>query len=72
MNKPVVSPVTLMLRLWAASMTAGTRSSVGPPWSSATPGGYQDSTSTPGEGLKVSNETAHGQGGRNFNRVGIS
>lgn len=46
-NIPVVSPVTLMLCLWAASMTAGTRSSVGSPWSSATPGGYQDNTSTP-------------------------
>lgn len=46
-NIPVVSPVTLMLCLWAASMTAGTRSSEGSPWSSATPGGYQDKTSTP-------------------------
>lgn len=47
-NIPVVSPVTLMLCLWAASMTAGTRSSAGSPWSSATPGGYQDKTRTPG------------------------
>lgn len=60
-----------MLCLWAASMTAGTRSSVGPPWSSATPGGYQDNTSTPGEGLNVRNERAEGQDPRNFNSVGI-
>ncbi|PWA24125.1 hypothetical protein CCH79_00016796 [Gambusia affinis] len=33
--------------LSTASMTAGTRSSVGSPWSSATPGGYHDNTSTP-------------------------
>ena len=30
-------------------MTTGTRSSVGSPWSSATPGGYHDNTSTPTE-----------------------
>ncbi len=43
-----ISPVTLILCLWAASITAGTRSSVGLPCSSATPGGYQDRTTTPG------------------------
>lgn len=43
-----LSPVTLILCLWAASITAGTRSSEGLPCSSATPGGYQDRTTTPG------------------------
>lgn len=46
-NMQAVSLVTLMLCLWAASMTAGTRSSLGSPWSSPTPGGYQDRISTP-------------------------
>lgn len=60
-----LSPVTLILCLWAASITAGTRSSEGLPCSSATPGGYQDRTTTPG--IKSGNALLYKQHYVSFN-----
>lgn len=48
LSQNVLMHFTFRLCLYAASSTAGTKSSAGSPLSSARPGGYQDSTRTPG------------------------
>lgn len=50
---------TLRLCLYAASSTAGTKSSAGSPLSSARPGGYQESTRTPGDTWTEKQERDH-------------
>ncbi len=55
----VLMHFTLRLCLYAASSTAGTKSSVGSPLSSARPGGYQDRIRTPGDTQKLKSLIIH-------------